>query len=218
MKKAFIGMAFAALIATTAGAQDQSTGLAERPKGHHRGNWANLEQLNLTDQQKTEMKSINEDFKQQMTDLKKSEDKITVTEWKSKMATIRKDHHEKVQKVLSDEQKASLKKTMHTRRSDMRKHGGRRNLERMKKELNLTDDQVSALKKNHEDMAQKFKAIRADKNLTDDQKKAELKEFKKQQHESLRSILTAEQLQKLEQQKKDHKGRKHHGQQPPVQS
>lgn len=217
MKKAFIGLAFAALIATTACAQDQSNGLAERPKGHHRGGM-NMEQLNLTDQQKTEMKTINEDFKQQMTDLKKSEDKITVTEWKSKMATIRKDHHEKVQKVLTDEQKASLKKMMHDRRTDMRKHGGRRNLEHMKKELNLTDDQVTALKKNHEDMAQKFKAIREDKNLTEDQKKAELKQFKTQQHESLKSILSAEQLQKLEQQKKDHKGHKHHGQQPPVQS
>jgi hypothetical protein len=98
---------------------------------------------------------------------------------------------------------------MHERKTDMRKHGGRRNLEHMKKELNLTEEQVNALKKNHETMAQKFKAIREDKNLTDDQKKAELKEFKKQQHESLKSILTAEQLQKLEQQKKEHKGHKH---------
>src|ERR1044072_6652702 len=159
MKKAFIGLAFAALIATTACAQDQSNGLAERPKGHHRG-CINMEQLNLTDQQKTEMKTINEDFKQQMTDLKKSEDKITVTEWKSKMATIRKDHLEKVQKVLTDDQKASLKKIMHERKFEMRKHGGPRNLERMKKELNLTDDQVTALKKNHESLAQKFKEIR----------------------------------------------------------
>lgn len=217
MKKAFIGLAFAALIATTACAQDQQNSLAERPRGHHRGGM-NMEQLNLSDQQKTEMKAINEDFKTQMTDLKKSEDKITVTEWKNKMATIRKDHHEKVQKVLTDDQKASLKKMMHARKFDMRKHGGRRNLDHMKKELNLTDEQVTALKKNHEAMSQKFKAIREDKKLTDDQKKAELKEFKKQQHESLKSILTAEQLQKLEQQKKEHKGRKHHGQQPPVQS
>ena len=84
----------------------------------------------------------------------------------------------------------------------------------MKKELNLTDDQVNALKKNHEAMAQKFKAMREDKNLSEDQKKAEMKEFRKQQHESLKSILTPEQLQKLEQQKKH----RNHRQQPPVQS
>jgi Spy/CpxP family protein refolding chaperone len=205
MKKAFIGMAFAALLALGASAQDQSNSLTDRPKGHHHNRIDKLQQLNLSDDQKTELKSITEDYKTQMTDLKKSEDKITVTEWKSKMSTIRKDHHEKVQKVLTDEQKASLKKMKHERRSDMRKHGGRRNLEHMKKELNLTDEQVTALKKNHEDMAQKFKTIRADKSMTEDQKKAELKEFKKQQHESLKSILSAEQLQKLEQQKKQHK-------------
>jgi Spy/CpxP family protein refolding chaperone len=212
MKKALIGMALAAFVVTGACAQDQSTGLADRPKGHHRMD--KMQQLNLTDEQKTEVKSINEDFKQQMTDLKKSEDKITVTEWKSKMATIRKDHHEKMEKVLTDEQKASLKKMKHERSGNMKKHGARR-LEHMKKELNLTDDQVTALKKNQEDMGQKFKAVREDKNLTEDQKKVELKKFKEQQHESLKSILTEEQLQKLDQQKKQHK---HHRQQPPVQS
>jgi Spy/CpxP family protein refolding chaperone len=212
MKKAFIGMALAAIVATSACAQDQPNKFADRPnKHHHRGDA--MQQLNLSDEQKNEMKTINEDFRQQMTDLKKSEDKITVTEWKSKLSTIRKDHHEKMKKVLTDEQKASLKKMMQERKTDMKKHGPRR-LEHMKKELNLTDEQVNTLKKNHEDLEQKFKAIREDKNLTDDQKKAELRKFKQDQHESLKSILTPEQLQKLEQQKKQHK----HRQQPPVQS
>jgi Spy/CpxP family protein refolding chaperone len=150
------------------------------------------------------MKTIHDDFRQQMSDLKKNEDKITVTEWKSKMATIRKDHHEKVQNVLTSEQKASLKKMMQEHKGAGRHHGAR-NLDRMKKDLNLTDDQVAALKKNHEDMAQQFKALREDKNLTADQKKVEMKKFRDQQHESLKSILTPEQLQKLEQEKKEHK-------------
>jgi len=207
-------MALAAFVVTGACAQDQSNSLADHPKGHHPRADV-MQQLNLTDEQKSEMKTINDDFKQQMTDLKKSEDRITVTEWKSKMATIRKDHHEKVNKVLTDDQKASLKKMMHEHRGDMRHGGGARRLEQMKKDLNLTDDQVNALKKNHEAMDQKFKAIRDDKSLTEDQKKAEVKKFKQDQHESLKSILTPEQLQKLEQQKHQHK---HRGQQPPAQS
>jgi Spy/CpxP family protein refolding chaperone len=213
MKKAIIGMALAAFIALGASAQDQSMSLADRPKGHY-NRIDKLQQLNLTDEQKTELKSIDENFKQQMTDLKKSEDKITVTEWKSKMATIRKDRHEKVEKVLTDEQKASLKnmKREHGRHMRQDKHN---RIEKMKKELNLTDDQVNSLKKNHEAMEQKIKAVREDKNLTEDQKKAEVKKFKKEQHESLKSILTEEQLKKFEEQKKQHK---HHGQQTPVQS
>jgi Spy/CpxP family protein refolding chaperone len=211
MKRVLIGMALAAFVATTACAQDQSLS-TDRPKMHHHRGDA-MAQLNLTDDQKNEMKVINDDFKQQMTDLKKSEDKITVTEWKSKMTTIRNDHHAKMDKVLTDEQKANLK-TMHKEQGKRFRQDKHNRMDRMKKELNLTDDQVTALNKNHEDMAQQFKSIRDNKTLTEDQKKAEMKKFKDQQHESLKSILTPEQLQKLEQQKKQH----HHGQQPPVQS
>jgi Spy/CpxP family protein refolding chaperone len=211
MKKAFIGLAFAALIATTSFAQDQSNGLAERPKGHHRGHMMNMEQLNLTDQQKTEMKAINEDFKQQMSDLKKSEDKITVTEWKGKMATIRKEHHEKVQKVLTDEQKNSLKKMRkeHGRKFRQDKHN---KFERMKKELNLTDEQTAAVEKNMIESTKKMKAVYDDKSLTEDQKKEKYKTLHNEQQEGLKSILTPEQWKKMEELKKHHR----HGK--PVQS
>lgn len=208
MKKVLAGIVLTAFVAVGVYAQDQNPGFTDKQhRGRHRFDMT--QKLNLTDEQKTELKSVNEDYKQQMTELKKNED-ITVREWKSKMATIRKDHHEKVEKLLTPEQKASLKKMRQEHKNDMKKHGEQR-LEKMKKELGLTDDQVSALKKNHEDMAQKFKAVHDDKSLTDEQKKVQLKEYKKQQHDSLKSILTPEQLQKLEQHKK------HHGQ-PPVQS
>lgn len=203
MKKAFIGLAFAALIATTACAQDQSNGLAERPKGHHRGGM-NMEQLNLTDQQKTEMKAINEDFKQQMTDLKKSEDKITVTEWKGKMATIRKDHHEKVQKVLTDEQKASMKKMRkeHGRKFRQDKHN---RIETMKKELNLSDEQTLAVEKNLAESLKKMKAVHEDKSLSEDQKKEQFKTLHNQEQEGLKKILSPDQWNKLQEMKKHHR-------------
>lgn len=208
MKKAFLGIFLAAFVAVGAFAQDQDPGFNKR----HHGQQEAMAQLNLTDQQKTELKAIREDYQQQMADLKKNED-ITVREWKSRMENIRKDHRDKVQSLLTDEQKASMKKMMHNRKDTtgkgFRHHGGfgkhhGQNLDKMKKELGLTDDQVTALKKNHEETAQKFKALREDKSKTEDQKKAEMKEFKKQQHESLKSILTEEQLQKLQQQKKSH--------------
>jgi Spy/CpxP family protein refolding chaperone len=202
MKKAILGICLAAFVAVGAFAQDQEQpGFSDHHYNHHRFN--DMAQLNLTDQQKTELKAINEDFKQQMTDLKKNED-ITVREWKSKMETIRKDHHDKVQNILTDDQKASLKKMMQEHRDEMKEHGARR-LEQMKKDLNLTDDQVASLKKSHEDMAQKFKAIRDDKSLTDDQKKAQLKDLRDQQQNNLKSILTPEQMQKLQQEKTSHR-------------
>jgi Spy/CpxP family protein refolding chaperone len=211
MKKVFIGMALAAFVATTACAQDQSVSPDRVPMHRHHGDA--LAQLNLTDDQKTEMKTINDDFKQQMTDLKKSEDKITVTEWKSKMATIRKDHHEKVEKVLTDEQKASLK-TMHKEHGDRFRQDKHNRMDRMKKELNLTDDQSAALQKSFDENMQKMKAVHDDKSLTDDQKKTQLKTLHEQQQASMKSILTPDQWNKFQEMKKDHG----HGKGKPVQS
>ncbi|OQP51062.1 hypothetical protein A4H97_04410 [Niastella yeongjuensis] len=209
MKRVFIGMALAAFVATTACAQDQSLS-NDRPKMHHHRGDA-LAQLNLTDDQKNEMKVINDDFKQQMTDLKKSEDKITVTEWKSKMATIRKDHHAKVDKVLTDEQKASLKK-MHKDHGKGFRQDKHNRMDRMKKELNLTDEQTAAIQKNFDEGMQKMKATHDDKTLTDDQKKALFKTYHYQQEEGLKKILTPDQWNKFQELKKNHR----HGK--PVQS
>ncbi len=197
MKKLIVCALIAVAVAGSASAQDQQP----RREGlgrHHYG----MSQLNLTDEQKAEMKTINEDFKKQMTDLQKNED-ITVREWKSKMKTIREDHKTKVQQVLTAEQKASMEKLRQDRKGKMHKRG-KQNMDSLKKELNLTPEQESALKQQRTEMMQKFKAIREDKSLTEEQKKTELKKFREQQHQSLKSILTEEQINKL-QQKKSHR-------------
>jgi len=201
MKKVFIGMALAAFVATTACAQDQSISNDRPPMHHHRGDA--MAQLNLTDDQKSEIKTINDDFKQQMTDLKKSEDKITVTEWKSKMATIRKDHHEKMDKVLTPEQKASLK-TMHKEHGQRFRQDKQKHMDRMKKELNLTDEQSAAVEKSFGESMQKMKAVHDDKTLSDDQKKAQFKTLHEQQEANLKTILTPDQWNKFQELKKNH--------------
>ncbi|MFL5747765.1 MAG: Spy/CpxP family protein refolding chaperone [Niastella sp.] len=201
MKQAFIGMVLAAFVATTACAQDQSLSNDRPPMHRHHGDA--LAQLNLTDDQKNEMKTINDDFHQQMTDLKKSEDKITVTEWKSKMATIRKDHHEKVEKVLTDEQKASLKK-MHKEHGNRFRQDKQNRIERMKKELNLTDEQTAAVERNLSESLIKIRGVHDDKSLTDDQKKVQYKTLHDRQQEGLKSILTPDQWTKFQELKKNH--------------
>lgn len=203
MKKVFIGMALAAFVATGAFAQDQSNGITDRPNRHHRNGEA-MQQLNLTDEQKTEMKTINDDFRQQMSDLKKSEDKITVTEWKGKMATIRKDHHEKIEKVLTDEQKASLKtmRKEHGRKFRQDKHN---RIAEMKQALNLTDEQTTAVQNNLSESLKKMRAVHDDKSLTDDQKKAQYKTLHDQEQQGLKSILTPDQWNKFQELKKNHR-------------
>lgn len=199
MKKLFVSALVAVVLAGTASAQDQQPRREGFGRHHHNGF---MQQLNLTDQQKADMKTINEDFKKQLTDLKKNED-ITVREWKSRMGTIRKEHQTKIQQVLTPEQKASMEKMRQERKDKMKKRGQHR-MYSLKKDLNLTAEQETALKQQRTQMMDKLKAIKEDKSLTDEQKKVEMKKFREQQHESLKSILSEEQLNKL-QQKKSHR-------------
>src|ERR1044072_7525676 len=148
MKKVVIGIFLSAFVAVGAFAQDQDLSAGRK---HHGGPQDVMAQLNLTDQQKTELKAIREDYKDQMTDLKKNED-ITVREYKSRMETIRKDHRDKMQNLLTDDQKASIKKMMEDHKGSKHfghkgsgRHHHQQNFEKMKTELGLTDDQVTAL-------------------------------------------------------------------------
>ena len=74
-------------------------------------------------------------------------------------------------------------------------------MEKMKTDLGLTDEQSAKLKSDRTAMQEKMKAIREDKSLNDEAKKEQVKELMKKQKEDMRSILTEEQLKKLDEQK-----------------
>lgn len=196
MKKLIVSALIAVVVAGSASAQDK------QPRREGFGRYGMMQQLNLSEDQKAEMKTINEDFKKQLTELQKNED-ITVREWKTRMKDIREGHQSKIQQVLTDEQKASMDKLRQDRKGKMHKRG-HRGADSLKKELNLSPEQETALKQQRTDMREKMKAIKEDKSLNEEQKKVEFKKFREQQHQSLKSILTEEQINKL-QQKKSHR-------------
>ena len=169
---------------------------AEKKEGfrnrHHRESFHNL---NLSEDQKAKFKSLNDDFRKQMEDLKKKDD-ITVKEWRSKMETLQKDHRTKMQGLLTTEQKAQLEK-QRTERKERSKREGDERMNRMKTRLNLTDDQVARLKQNHSDLSEKMKAIRENKALTDEQKHDQFQELRKKNKDGLKDILTEEQMKRL---------------------
>jgi Spy/CpxP family protein refolding chaperone len=174
-------------------------GMHERHrKGHH---GMDMKQLNLTEGQKEQFKKERESFKSKMDELKKNEN-ITVKEWKSRMETIRKDHKSKIDGILTAEQKAQVEKKKiegKERHEGMMKKRG----EEMKTRLGLTDEQSAKLQQNRKEVGEKIKSIRENKSLSEEKKKEEIKEIMKSQKESMKSILTEEQMQKMKE------GRKH---------
>lgn len=159
--------------------------------------------LNLTDDQKAQMKTYNEDFRKQMAELKKNED-ITVKEWKSRMANLRKDHKAKMESVLTKEQKDQVAK-MKADRQAMRQVDAKARAEKMKIKLGLSDDQTAKMEKLRTDMHNKMQGIRQNDSLAPEQKKEMAKDLMKKQKAEMKSILTDEQLKKL-QDMKPHRG------------
>jgi Spy/CpxP family protein refolding chaperone len=200
MKKIILSVLVAAAVVTTSMAQDipeRKRPGHEMKRKHHRGD--EFKKLNLSEDQKAQFKALNEENRKQMAELKKN-DNITVKEWNSKKEALRKDHREKMQTLLTTEQKAQLEKSKMDRKEKMGERSTAR-MDKMKTSLGLSDDQSAKLKSNRTAMQEKMKSIRENKSLDDQAKKEQVKELMKKQKEDMRSILTEEQLKKLDEQK-----------------
>lgn len=173
--------------------------LAQHPMMNQKMKMAH--QLNLTKDQKGQLKSINEDYHNQLAQLEKN-DKITLGEYKSKLAALKKEHKEKAQGILTAEQKNKI--AAHKKNAEINaKVNATARLERMKLTLGLNEDQVAKLKTQQKDLREKMKTIRENETLLPEQKKEQLKALAVQQKESFKSVLTADQQSKLDSMKKN---------------
>ena len=203
MKKLFIGMIALALGAGAAQAQETPP---QKPMDHlsHRGSGGReghgreqmlAKKLNFSDQQKQQLKDISKQYHQQLSDLNKNLD-ITVREQRAQMASIRKDHMQQIQNLLTPEQKIQLQK-MKEQGKEMAKINARARAEKMKVKLGLSDDQATKLKDMRTNTVAKIKQIHSDASLTPDQKKEQIKSVVQDQREQMKSVLTPDQLKQL---------------------
>lgn len=206
MKKIIVSL-LALSVAAAVNAQEIPDRKADHPPMMHKGmggfrqhHGMDLQQLNLSEDQKAKFKAEKENFRQLMEDLKKS-DQLTVKVWREKMESIRKEHHQKMQSILSADQKAQLEK-MKTEGKARHEEMMKKRDEMMKTRLGLTDDQAARLEKGRKETGEKIKAIREDKSLSEDKKREQIRDLMKSQHESLKSILTEEQLKKMKEGRK----------------
>ena len=166
-----------------------------------------MKQLNLTDAQKGQFKKENESFRNKLAELKKNED-ITVKEWKSQMESLRKSHKSSMDGILTTEQKGQIEKMKadgKARHEGMMKKRG----EHMKTRLGLTDEQSAKLQKNREETGKKIKEIRENTSLGDEKKREAIREIMKGQRETMKTILSKEQLEKMKEGMKQKPGMHH---------
>jgi Spy/CpxP family protein refolding chaperone len=164
-----------------------------------------FDKLNLTDAQKTQIKSINEDFKQKMKDLQKNEN-ITVKEQHEQRQALAKEHQEKLRAVLTaDQQKQFAQQRQNGEKKDIFRKGFERGrASEIVKNLNLTAEQQAKVKELNQGLQTNVQSIKSNSALTDAQKKEQVKELMKKHREDIQSLLTQEQKQQLKSRLKNH--------------
>jgi Spy/CpxP family protein refolding chaperone len=173
----------------------------------HKRNGNMMKDLNLTEAQKTQLKESRQNSKQQM-DAIKNDASLTQDQKKAKMQELRKSQQEKMNSILTADQKAKLKaekKDWKGNKDWKGKNKGQNHHGKMMKDLNLTEAQKTEMKANREAMKQQREAVKNDASLTDAQKKEKMAQLHKSQKEKMNSILTADQKAKLKAEKKDWK-------------
>ena len=206
MKKVTAGVVLMMFLAFGASAQ-------EKQKGHHGGYKAKhhrqhiTKDLNLSEDQKQKMKAAKETYRKQMSELNKNEN-ITVKEMRDRKASLGKEHKSAIDGIFTQEQKTKIQE-QRNKSIEKRKEMHVKRTEKMKKDLALTDDQSSKLKTMNESYKSKFESLRKDESVDRTAKKEQFKTLHQQQKEELKSVLTQEQIKKMDEMKKDRGGRRH---------
>jgi len=204
MKKLLSSVAVMLMISAVVQAQDSTHKQFRKGGFHHKGmhhkGMMMAPKLNMTEDQKTKMKSLHETFRKEMGELKKNEN-ITVKEWKSKREALVKKHHDAMQNIFTPEQKAQIEK-MKLERKVKTEAFEKNRMEKMKTELGLTNDQVEKFDRLHESTRAQMKAISDNAQLDKTQKREQMQALMKKHKEDLNSIYTDEQKKKLEEKRK----------------
>ena len=159
-------------------------------------------QLNLTDQQKTQIKSMREATHQQLQALR-NDTSLTPEQKRERARQLMEQSQAQFQSVLTPEQQQQLK--------DMRAQAQQRGLDRMAKALNLSDQQKQQIQPILEAQHQQLDALRNNTSLTSDQRREQSQQLRQQTQSQINNILTPEQQQQAQQMRDRMGSRRHRG-------
>ena len=155
--------------------------------------------LKLNAEQKKQAQVIQKNFQEKFTKLK-SNDKITLGDYKKQLASLEKERKTNMQALLTNEQKSKIavgKKNA----EDNRQIKSVAMLERMKLKLNLNEEQVSKIKTMQQSLQQKAKAIKNNDALSSMDKKDQMHQLGAERKKVFEQVLTKEQQEQIKQRK-----------------
>ena len=181
-------------IAQTADSAASRRNKPDKVNKHFKGQ--DIEKLNLTDDQKAQMKSLNESFRQQMQELSKNTN-VSADELKSKHDALIKDHRERMNAILTAKQRTQMQ-AMKQEYGHGKDRGARsRRFEEMTKNLNLTPEQSAKMETLSKKLKTDIQSIRQNTALGQGEKKDQMRALMKKHKEDMESLLTDEQKEQL---------------------
>jgi len=211
MKKILaLTLAFSAIV-FSADAQHQRTikkdkNKMERHEGHMGERKDMMQDLNLSDAQKNQLRASREEYKIKMEQLKAQG--LTGTEFAERRKALAQEQKAKMQAILTAEQRAKIatqKNEIHHKGKHDGKHAEKGKM--IKEKLSLSDDQAAKLKAQHSNLKSQKAAIKNDNTLSAEAKKEKMKALKGEAKSYTNNILTPEQIKKMETLKKEHKNK-----------
>lgn len=182
---------------------------------HHKGDRKeqSFHNLNLTADQKAKMQSLREAQRKEMQELKKS-GSVTPEQRKA----LQEKYRTQYQSILTPAQQEEMKKNRATLKERGRKgekgkgFGKKGNMGQQaaffKKELNLTADQETKLKGIFQEFQTKSKDIRANNNLSQEQKRTQFQSLAQQYMTQGKAVLTPEQAKKFDEMRSNRMSKK----------
>jgi Spy/CpxP family protein refolding chaperone len=198
MKKLIIALFALGSFAGAASAQETA---GEPRHKHHHGYQAAMKELNLSDSQRQQVKTIIDSSRRQLKALDGNEG-ITLKEFRERRSALKKAQRQQIENLLTPEQKSQLAKSK-AERSQRRGQLLSKGLDSLKAKLDLTDEQVSKIRAGHEALRAKAKLIRENTQLSQSEKKEQLTALRKEQKATLQQVLTPGQAEKMEQIRKE---------------
>lgn len=155
-----------------------------------------FEKLNLTDDQKAQVKKINESFREQMEKVNKNTG-ISADQLKEKRRALAKDHKQKINEILTPKQKKQMQDA-HDQLTKEDKSGMRsRRFKEMTQDLNLTPEQSIKMKELSSALRNDVKSIRQNTSLSKEEKKEQMKNLMKKHKTDMEVLLSDEQKEQL---------------------
>jgi Spy/CpxP family protein refolding chaperone len=217
MKKIITGALVIAL--SISAVQAQSTN-ASHGKGHKKGHQKegrmhgpSHENLNLTAEQKAKVQSLHEQQRKEMETLR-SNRSLSNEQRRTQQMELHQKHRAEFEAILTPEQRIQAQKMQEERKSTG--HYAMGQGKRGKKgassddhiqHMDLNQDQQQKMKQINEEFKAKAEAIRNNQSLTKEQKKSQLDELKASRKDQMKSILTPEQKEKMQNKKKSRDAR-----------